>query len=69
METYSMLERYERRFKQPKEKKHKLCLRYLTWNTHQISRGNLGRHIPRSEVRDAGLEVRRFNRQNGEALL
>ncbi len=62
IKSYSMLERFIRRFQKPREWRDRLYLRYLTWCSGQISRGNLGRHIPRSKVRDMGLEIRNFNR-------
>ena len=65
MKTYTMLERFIRRFKKGcecREWRDRLYHRYLTWNTRQISKGNLGRQISRSEVRDMGLAVRKFNR-------
>jgi len=64
MKTYSMLYKMVRRLNQSREKRNRFYQRYLLWNTRQIGKGNLGRQIPRSEVRDMGLAIRGFNRQN-----
>lgn len=62
MKTYTMLEKFIRRFQKSREWRDRLYHRYLCWCSGRISRGHLGRHIPRSEVRDLGLVVRNFNR-------
>ncbi len=62
MKSYSMLERFVRRFSKGREWNRRLYRRYLTWCSGRISRGHLGKHIPRSEVRDVGLAIRGFNR-------
>lgn len=59
---YTMLERFVRRFQKPREKRERIYRRYLAGCSSQISRGNLGRKIPRAEVRDMGLAIRNFNR-------
>jgi len=63
MKTYSMLVRFVRRFKD-RERCERIYRRYLTGCSGRISRGNLGRHIPRSEVRDRGLAIRKLNHRN-----
>lgn len=62
--TYSMLERFVRRFSRGREWNRRFYRRYLTWNTRQVLKGNLGRQIPRSEVRDMGLAIRSLNKRN-----
>ncbi len=61
MKTHTILEKFVRRFRKGREYNNRLYGRYLTWNTRQISLGNLGKKIPRSEVRDMGLAIRNFN--------
>ena len=63
MKTYTILQKFIIRFQKPREWRDRLYQRYLTWNTRQISKGNLGRQIPRAEVRNMGLAVRSFNRK------
>lgn len=60
---YSMLQKTIRRLNKPREWRRRFYLRYLTFNCRQISKGNLGRRISHSEVRNMGLAVRNFNRQ------
>jgi len=61
---HPQLYKFARRFNKGREWNRRFYRRYLTWNTRQISRGNLGRKIPRSEIRDMGLAIRGFNRTN-----
>ena len=43
----------------PRKKKNRLYKRWLRWCTFMV--GRKGKQIPRSEVREMGLAIRRFN--------
>jgi len=60
--AYTQLQKFVRRLSWPREKRRRFYNRYCTWNVRQISRGNFGRQIPLTELRDSQLAINKFNK-------